>query len=183
MHISATSAVTLLSRTASLNAERRDAKDHAIDVAALNGVAPDDNTKPKSKFELKKISDDMFNVNRQPNVTEMKLKIYDRIGQEFGLKRDDFKSIKAFAVAIKAEMAKFAPADLQKIFREIEKETGLDKMGITVEQAINSMLDPLGPDDEKLSKAIEGELDKVKNAEDRPRIQKDDIGLYRATRV
>ena len=61
---------------------------------------------------------------------------------------------------------KLAP-NAQLVIAGIEKEIGLDKLGVSLDTVINAIIDPMGKDNDKLNAALE------------KKIGMDDDGLYR----
>jgi hypothetical protein len=91
-----------------------------------------------------KISDAMFSVN-SVDPTEMKVKLIERLGEEFGIKQSDYKSMASYGTDIRRaiEEPKAKPGSAQAI-TAIEKKLGLDKLGISLDDLVDATIDPNG---------------------------------------
>lgn len=143
-------------------------------VASVNGVSS--STVSGSPFiEAQGKINDMFSVNNV-DPTEMKTRLFERVGKEFGIEQKDYDSLSSYGAAVKnAVDALMRKSPFAAV--EIEKKLGLDKLGVTLENVVNAMVDPGGSDDERLDAALKrqlGQPDKGKGASARL----DEIGRY-----
>lgn len=101
-----------------------------------------------------KISDAMFSVN-SVDPTEMKVRLIERLGKEFGIEQSDYTSMADYGADIKraVEALKARPGSAPAIIA-IEKELGLDKLGISLDDLVNATLDPNGDASKKLDAAL-----------------------------
>lgn len=143
-------------------------------VASVNRVGAPGAGSPLVQAQGK-INDSMFSVNNV-DATEMKTRLLERVGKEFGIDQKDYDSLSSYGAAVKNAV----DALLRKspfAASEIEKKLGLDKLGVTLQNVVNAMIDPGGSDDDKLDAALKrqlGEPDKGKNASARF----DELGRY-----
>lgn len=180
MNISAASAVTLLSRVGPLPGTKQDDRSAIADVAAtVNGVAPSDK-RPMSRFEMGKLSESLFNASSPPSVLKMKLDLFDRVGKAFGLKREDFSSLDGFGLAVKriVEKMRADPRDRLLLY-EIEKKLELPKLGLSIDDVIDAMMDEDGSGDDKLEAALLRSTDRDGEDDLARMTQTDELGLYR----
>src|SRR5690606_37347510 len=104
-----------------------------------NGVEPHGGASRQARA---KISEAMFDSSAF-NTTAMKINLMRRLGEELGIPFDDHATQFSFAAAIKEEVAKIRLLETgEKILAKIEKNLGLDKLGITIDQLVNAILDP-----------------------------------------
>lgn len=124
------------------------------------------------------LAEDMFSVN-SPNLNRLKIDLFERVGKALGIERSDFDSVSAYGSAIKSavEQLKRAP-DGALMLRAIEKEAGLDKLGVSLDTVIEAMIDPSGDDNEKLEAALQKHAGEDASAPTALLVQLDEIGLY-----
>jgi len=173
---SATLALQILQRTdgAKSNTTRNESTDN-LTVAASRTV-----TKGPAAAASAQTGDALFSVN-SPNLNKMRIDLIKRVGDEFGIKESDYDSPSAYGAAIKQKIAEInrQPNSQQEIDR-IEKELGLDKLGLSLYEVANAIMDPKGDDARKLDAALEKQIGT--NNHSKPQqslsIKSDDIGLY-----
>lgn len=127
-----------------------------------------------------KISDAMFSVN-SVDPTEMKVRLVERLGKEFGIERSDYKSMADYGADIKraVDQLKAKPGSANAIMA-IEKKLGLDKLGISLDDLVGATIDPNGDAAEKLDAALRkqaGDVPGTGKGADRPP-HLDEIGRY-----
>ncbi len=173
---SATLALQILQRTdaAKSNTTSKESTD------TLTVVASGTITKGPAATASAQTGDALFSVN-SPNLNKMRIDLIKRVGDEFGIKESDYDSPFAYGAAIKQKIAEIErqPNSQQEIDR-IEKELGLDKLGLSLDEVANAIMDPKGDDARKLDAALEKQIDT--NNHSKPQqslnIKSDDIGLY-----
>jgi hypothetical protein len=152
-------------------------------LAAANGVPVSGSDAQVSAQARAKVSEALFDQS-VPNVNKLKINLMERLGAEFGVKLEDFETASAFGSAVQriiGEMKMQAGGALRLI--EIERKLGLDKLGITLDQLVNAIVDPTSTDGEKLDKAL-GEQLSTMTTDDKAEaslaklMQPDDLGLY-----
>ena len=124
------------------------------------------------------LSASLFSVNHQ-SVTELKLDLIERTGKALGVDQDDFESQDDFVKAMQEAFGKLKLEGGDMAVIKLEKELGLDELGISVEDVIRGAQDPEAND--QVTKALEMQADKSENDGTRgPRsvFALDDIGLY-----
>lgn len=111
-------------------------------------------------------ADDLFSVNSQ-NLNKMKVDLYQRVGEALGVRESDHESFQAYGLALQQAVGqlKLAP-NAQLVIAGLEKEIGLDKLGVSLDTVINAIIDPMGDDNDKLDAALQKQ------------IGTDDDGLY-----
>lgn len=126
-----------------------------------------------------KISEAMFSVN-SIDATAMKVRLIERLGEQFDIKQSDYKSSASYGQAIKraVEELKAKPDSAQAIMT-IEKNLGLDKLGISLDELVNATIDPNGEDSKKLDAALTKQLGEVTKAAGMAgSLRPDAIGIY-----
>ncbi|QND63681.1 hypothetical protein HB777_07065 [Mesorhizobium loti] len=126
-----------------------------------------------------KISDAMFSVTRI-DPTAAKIKLIERLGEEFGIKLSDYASVASYGADLKraVEALKAKPGSAQAIMA-IEKKLGLDKLGISLDGLVDATIDPNGDGGKKLDAALKKQAGGTAKGEaiiGLPRL--DDIGIY-----
>jgi hypothetical protein len=142
-------------------------------VAAANGAVPASMAGlPNSRTE---ISDAIYSVN-SVDADKLKVNLIGRLGAEFGISADDFESASAFGTAIKHALDAMKQDDgWQRRVAEIERNLGLDELGISLGSFINAVINSDSDDAAKLDAALR---DKVDDDAQRARFTLDDIGIY-----
>lgn len=104
------------------------------------------------------LTEDLFSVHHM-DVAQMKVQIFERLGEKFSLKQDDFETFTDYARAIRRDVdgLKDKAGGLLAL-ATIEKELGLDKLGISIDTVINAMLDPTSDAAKQLNEALENKL-------------------------
>lgn len=121
-----------------------------------------------------KISDALFSVNDR-SVTQMKLDLIDRAGDALGVKKSDYASMDDFVAATKKALSDLkSKPDGQQAITKIEHDLGLDKLGITLDDLINSADDHDSND--KVTRALKKQL--AEGDEGGSILQQDEIGRY-----
>ena len=128
------------------------------------------------------ISDALFSVNNR-SITQMKLDLIDRTG-EAGVKKDDYASTDDFVAAMKKVVTNIkAHEGWEQVIAKIEKDLGLDKLGVSLEDVINSARDP--EKDDKVTEALKkqaGMIDEKEDDADKAVLLKqDEDGTYAPT--
>jgi hypothetical protein len=109
---------------------------------------------------------DWFGVNSQ-SLTQLKVDLYRRVGEALGIDQSDYDSPRDYGMALQRAIGqlKLSP-NAQLVIAGIEKEVGLDKLGVSLDTVVSAITDPSGTDDDKLDAALE------------KRFGVDDAGLY-----
>jgi hypothetical protein len=178
-----TAAVQILQQAnANTSSDERQQPSTAV-LSIANGVAaPGVGAQSKARAKL---SEALFDQS-VPTVIQKKIELMRRVGDEFGLKVEDFESASKFGAAIREKIGqiKLQPGGALAL-AAIEKKVGLDKLGISLEDFVDAMMDPKGSDAEKLDAALTKSLgdDAAEDTAGSPRdrvaaLQRDDLGLY-----
>lgn len=132
-------------------------------VAAANGVADPNASRGAGATQQAraKISEALFKPNA-PSVTEMKLHLMKRLGEEFKIKLDDHATHASFGRAIQAEINKIKMQPNGAIMlAAIEKKLGFDKLGFSLDTFVNAIIDPEGSDAKRVDAALKEHLGKM----------------------
>lgn len=114
-----------------------------------------------------------------PDPTAMKVRLMERLGEEFGFDMDDFSSREAYGRAIRKAVDDLKAAGGFSELKRIEKELGLDELGITLDTLVNAIVQPGGDADEAVDAALRSELGQDEQGRDIARMfQQDEIGRY-----
>jgi len=135
-------------------------------VATANGQAPVQKAgiSPQPTQAESKISDALFSVNNR-SITQMKLDLIDRTGEALGIKKDDYASTDDFVAAMKKVVTNIkAHEGWEQVIAKIEKDLGLDKLGVSLEDVINSARDP--EKDDKVTEALKKQAGMIDEKED-----------------
>jgi hypothetical protein len=155
----------------------RSADSGPADISGISGFAGSDAGSPLAQARAK-ISDAMFSVNR-PDPTAMKVRLIERLGEEFGIKQSDYTSMASYGADIKraVEALKAKPGSAQIII-QIEKKLGLDKLGISLDELVDATIDPTGDGNKKLNAALKKQAGDFGKGEFAGLLRPDEIGIY-----
>lgn len=144
-------------------------------VAVANGLDDKISVSKQPTQAQSKISEAMFSVT-SVDIVKMKLDLIDRTGKALGVDQADYTSREDFVAAIQRAVGHLKlEGGLQAVFA-LEKEIGLDKLGLSIDDVINSARDP--DSDDKVTKALEKQTGQD-GASARRRLQgTGDNGLY-----
>ncbi|MBN9218984.1 MAG: hypothetical protein J0I79_13610 [Mesorhizobium sp.] len=152
------------------------ADDGPAGITDVTGFAGNSAGSPFTQVRAK-ISDAMFSVNNV-DATEMKVRLIERLGEEFGIKRSDYKSMTQYSADIKraVDALKAKPGSALAI-TAIEKKLGLDKLGVTLDDLVDAAVDPNGRASEKLDAALRKQAGDASKGTAGP-LRLDEIGIY-----
>ncbi|MGO4684115.1 hypothetical protein [Hyphomicrobium sp. 2TAF46] len=173
---SATLALQILQRTdtAKSNTPSKGSADD-LTVAASGTI-----TKGPAATASAQTGDALFSVN-SPNLNKMKIDLIKRVGDEFGIDESDYNSPSAYGAAIKQKIAqiKLQPNG-QQVLDGIGRKLGLDKLGLSIDEVVNAIMDPKGDDAQKLDAALEKQIGSHNRSQSHGSfgIKSDEIGIY-----
>lgn len=150
-------------------------------ISAANGLPDRIGVDRQPSQAASKISESLFSVNHV-SINKLKLDLIDKTGRALGVNPDDFTSRDEFVGAMKTALGRLKMEGGQLAVLGLEKELGLDKLGVSIDDVMDSASDP-GSND-KLTKALEKQAGKTgldeedKDAKRIRRVVSDDIGLY-----
>lgn len=168
-------ALLILQSTQQANIQSDQEKVEPDLVAVANGAKVSSQTQPDPSAS--KISDTIFSVNHV-DAQSMKLDLYRKTGEALGVDQDDFEDIGEYADALRQAVGKLKIEG--KSLRPIEKELGLDKLGISLEDLIDSMTQPNSDVTKKLETALarEAGLAEEDDTAKALTVISSDIGIY-----
>lgn len=139
------------SKTTSQQVDKNAPADNKI-VATTNGVKSDEVEETTGYWDINTVTP-----------TQMKIKLFETVGEAFGLDEDNFSDFAAYASAIQATMEKMKEDDplAFMVFHEIEKYLGLDELGLTLKSVVEAMIEPGGSADETLDAAMKEQADEI----------------------
>lgn len=156
--------------------EEKRPSDDLISVA--NGRTGDVGVSKQPTQAQSLISGSMFSVN-YVSITKLKLDLIERTGKALGVYKDEYSSRDEFVAALKKAVRHLEREGGQAAVIGLEKELGLDKLGVSLADVINSARDPERND--KLTKALEDKYGQEKGSTDVSNaltVRPDEIGLY-----
>ncbi len=98
-----------------------------------------------------KVAEAMFGINH-PSITKQKLDIIDRTAKALGVNQDDYASRDEFVAAFQKAFGRLKIDGGDSAVHGLEKELGLDKLGISLQDVIDSASNPEAND--RLTKAL-----------------------------
>lgn len=172
-------ALFLLQRAAPLQAQSGERRDPAADlVAVANGGPVSDGQSAQAKG---RIAQALFDRSI-PDVTEMKVRLMERLGEELGISMDDFDSVRSYGFAIRQVVDQIRQEPGGGLFlAELEKKLGLDDLGISLDTLVDAMLDETGEANRKLDAALKAHLGDIFDEDDKAALAAlapDEIGIY-----
>ncbi|AWN37219.1 hypothetical protein [Methylobacterium radiodurans] len=152
-------------------------------VAIASAAGQRDGGLPVDKQARAKITEAMFSVNTV-NLTKVKTKLFERLGELLNVRQESFDTAEAYGRALKQKLAEIRREPGSEAFlAKIEKELGLDKLKITLDELTDAIVDPDGEAGRKLDAAIEKQYGKAITSArdaDTPRtLVMSSIGTYR----
>ena len=104
------------------------------------------------------------------NITATKVRLMQRAGKEFAVDQTDYDSVSSYGSAIKNAVEALKRQSPSAVPR-IERQLGLDQLGVSLDTLVNAIVRPQGGDNDRLDTALKqhagGEGD-----------QPDELGLY-----
>jgi len=113
-------------------------------------------------------------------ITERKAQLYQKVGEELGVKMEDYPSMSAYAGALREVITKaqtLHPEAWPQTKADIEHKLGLDKLGISLDTLVASIDGSDTDANDALTKALEREMGHV-GASGAAAHAADDAGLY-----
>lgn len=185
--ISQSSAVQILRHAGPLSASAGAAATSAGArlVATANGIAVADSAGGLTRRAKAKLSEALFAPNA-PSVTETKIHLMKRLGQELGIALEDHETHASFGSALRAAIAdiRMKPGGTF-VLAAIERTLGFDKLGFSLDTFVAAIIDPKGDDGRKVDAALKKDLG-LDDGEDRKSgvraapaaVRRDESGLY-----
>ncbi|WP_276117965.1 hypothetical protein [Pararhizobium qamdonense] len=181
-------ALLILQQTNSTSSIKDDKSASDNLVAVANGVGEKIGMSAQPGQAQSRISEAMFSVDNV-NINKMKLELIERAGQKLGFDKSDFDSEADFARQMRKQVITMHASGADQKIAEIEKELGLDKLGISLLDVVSSARNP--DLDDAVTQALK-EREGAKNKEEAEKAEKerdalppsslapDEIGLYGA---
>ena len=149
----------------------------SVGTGAQRNQAPALTTIDLAAAGKSKVAGAVFDAST-PDVTQLKMDLFKRTGAALGVDEEDYASGKDYGAALSAAVAaiKSRPGAEFAILK-IEKDLGLDKLGISLATVIDAIADPSSGADNELTAALEAQMapDRTKKLS----IHQDSLGLYR----
>lgn len=174
------SAALLILQQSNSTAGSAPASDDVSDtmIAVANGLPNLTGSDGQGNKAESKLSEKLFSVNHQ-SIAEMKLDLIERTGKALGVEKDDYATTNEFVSAMKAALSNIRmQPNGQQALAGIERDLGLDKLGLSIDEVINSARDSEAND--KVTKALEAEFGTMEDDLDASELlgAPDEIGLY-----
>jgi len=139
-----------------------------IDISTQPVQSASSQTEPLKLLDpaRSKLSESIFSVNNV-DVNKMKLNLIDRAGKALGADPANYASQDDFIEAMQDIVRNLKLHGNEDVINSVEKETGLTKLGISLEDLVNSTDDPEA--NERVTKALErmaGKEGEDKDSED-----------------
>ncbi|MGT2468570.1 hypothetical protein ACVOMV_33110 [Mesorhizobium atlanticum] len=104
------------------------------------------------------------------NITATKVRLMQRAGKEFGVDQTDYDPVSSYGSAVKNAVEAFkrqSPSAVPKI----ERQLGLDQLGVSLDALVNAIVRPQGGDNDRLDTALKQHAGGEGG-------QPDELGLY-----
>ena len=138
----------------------------SVILAAANGVAIPSVGGAQSRAKAK-ISDAF--TDSPIDIQQLKFNLFRRLGEELGVNMDDFEDPRDYGSAIREVIGKIKASPTGAMYlAKLEKDLGLDKLGISIDDLVDAISSPDGDGGKKLDAALRAETgeDAKKAAED-----------------
>ncbi|KTR05689.1 hypothetical protein NS365_09805 [Aureimonas ureilytica] len=143
-----------------------------------NRIAPDDSPIAAAR---KMVDSGPLTGTEKPGVTQVKLKLFERLGEALGLKVEDYASLGSYARAVRGAIEATGQQEGgAAALQAIEQTLDLNKLGMTLDTLIGAMEEPEGEADRALEKALAEFLgvEPPKGKSGAGPFQTDALGLY-----
>lgn len=150
-------ALQILQQTQSLNEPRQARSPVDLLAAPVQKTSPQTDPLKLLNPAKSKLSESMFSVN-SVDVNKMKLNLIDRAGKALGVDPTNYASQDNFIEAVQDIVRDLKLHGNESVINSVEKEIGLDKLGVSLEDLVNSASDPEA--NERVTKALEREAGK-----------------------
>ncbi|TPJ48528.1 hypothetical protein [Mesorhizobium sp. B2-7-1] len=121
------------------------------------------------------LSATMFSVDSL-NITAVKVRLMERAGKEFGVDQADYESVSSYGAAVKSAVEALKRQSPSAI-AEIERQLGLDQLGVSLDTLVGAIVDPRGTDNESLGAALK-QHEGGQGEGDLASVQPDELRLY-----
>jgi hypothetical protein len=151
----------------------------SVVLATANGVAVPSVSDAQSQAKAK-ISGAF--MDSPIDIQQMKFNLFQRLGEELGVKMDDFEDPGDYGSALRGVIGKMRAApEGAMALAALEKKLGLDKLGIGIDDLVDAISSPDGEGGKKLDAALRAQTGE--DAKDAAKsviatIQTDETGLY-----
>lgn len=178
-------ALLILQRSAS-SGDEAGARDMTVTMAAAeNGLSADALSGMETNDDRirAEVTEKMFSVSHV-SVQEKKIDLIERTGKALGIDKSDYASDAEFSRAMRDVFENLkTQANGWQFIREIERDLGLDELGVSLEDVIDAASDPDGKSGDRLEAALgrrygADEEDEEKDGTTQLSIRLDDIGRY-----
>jgi hypothetical protein len=127
----------------------------SVILAAANGVAIPGVGGAQSQAKAK-ISDAF--MDSPIDIQQLKFNLMRRLGEELGVKMDDFEDPRDYGSAIREVIGKIKASPTGAMYlAKLEKDLGLDKLGISIDDLVDAISSPDGEGGKKLDAALRAE--------------------------
>ncbi len=153
-------------------------ENNSVNVAAIaNGLSIKDGPEAQAQAKI----NDMTSAT---SLTQARMQLYKRVGEELGVKEEDYATPQQWAAALKGVVRTIrAQKGGDAAILEIEQKLGLDKLGVSLDTVIDSIADPGGDASKALNDALKKAAGKGLIAIDtgaglQGTLQINEIGMY-----
>lgn len=171
------SAAALMLKPAASGMQERDAPLAGNSVlASANGMKLV--VDPATKQAQVKVSEVLFESDR---VSTLALKVYltERAAEALGVRKDGFASDTEYRAAIKKAFAEISlKPDARRLIDAIEKDLGLDKLGVSLKTLIDAVAGEDPEANEKLDAALGKYAERSEARDGQAGLRISDIGIY-----
>jgi hypothetical protein len=175
-------ALLILQQTSATGAAEEEKAAAGDLVAVANGADMKISSTTQPGQAESRISEQMFSVNNV-NINKLKMELIDRAAEALGFDESDYDTRGQFASAMRVAVVKLAHYEGgEEQIAAIEKELGLDKLGVSLLDVVSSARNP--ELDDKVSAALEEREGVEKDEEEEgdgstpSSFRPDEIGLY-----
>ena len=131
-----------------------------------------------------KLKENFFSIHYR-DATEIKLQIFEALGEKLGVNMSDFDDMKDYADTLATVVRDIrnkaaTNPEYAGMLLEIERELGLDELGISIDEVNKAIDDPDGEANKKLTEKIEAEYGLERESEKllEANISFDELGIY-----
>lgn len=130
-------ALLILQQTSPIRTIQQQAAGSDDLLAVANGMSKQVSSDQQPTRAQAKVSESLFSVNHV-SINKLKMDLIDRTGKALGVDQADYASRKDFVDAMQKALGKLKMEGGDDAVRGLEKELGLDKLGVSIQDVIDS---------------------------------------------
>lgn len=121
-------------------------------IVSLANGQKSPSVEPQNTSSHQKLSEQLFSIDQQ-SISKLKMQLFENVGKAFGIDVDEYIHFEDFAKDVELKYREILRDYGPVAIYAIERELGLDELGLSLRDVIDSMKNPDENDD--VTKALE----------------------------